>query len=295
MLRLILAALFASACCSCEVDYDLYGKNGKPQVVVNALITPQEPFSVQLNWSGTYTGGNKFAPISGADVQLYENGKQVAQVQSDAQGVAATSFVATAGRSYRLDVSVPDYGKLTGETTVPEIPSIKLTFKQQRGWYRHFDLAMLTMPSDAKALWIRGTHTQHNSYMGTNRVTDIFGYYTSSTFVDQVNGANDTYHADEKGSTVVFEQFLRIPAENSKLIIPLRFSAYGAPEDRHTFRLITASNTYDRYMRSRYKQSLNSEWGAEGNPFVEQITVYSNISNGLGIFAGYNYTQTQKL
>ena len=48
-------------------------------------------------------------------------------------------------------------------------------------------------------------------------------------------------------------------------------------------------------MRSRYKQELNSEWNAQENPFIEQITVYSNIDNGLGIFAGYNYYTTPEL
>lgn len=117
--------------------------------------------------------------------------------------------------------------------------------------------------------------------------------------MDQVNGANDAYEADEKGSTIVFEKFLRIPCENSEQVLPLRFSVWGSTDEwtrfRHTFRVITPSSAYDRYMRSRYKQQLNSEWGAEENPFIEQITVYSNISNGLGIFAGYNYTQTSEL
>jgi hypothetical protein len=48
-------------------------------------------------------------------------------------------------------------------------------------------------------------------------------------------------------------------------------------------------------MKSRYKQELNTEWGGEENPFVEQITVYTNISNGLGIFAGYNYYKTLEI
>ncbi len=48
-------------------------------------------------------------------------------------------------------------------------------------------------------------------------------------------------------------------------------------------------------MRSRYKQQLNTTESAEENPFIEQITVYTNISNGLGVFAGYNYFQISEL
>lgn len=291
----ILSLLMLFSCSACEVDYDFNGKAGKPQVVVNALISPQEPFSLQLNWSKPYSAEGKFTPVAEAGFKLYENGASVAHGTSGKDGSATTSFVATAGRRYRLEVIVPDYGELSAETLVPEEPIVAIDFVWQKGWYRHFALKTLTISSGAKALWIRGTHKERNSYTGKDRIEQIGSYYTTSTFVDQVNGANDTHEADEKGSTVNFEHFLRIPGENSQLVVPLHFSVYGAPEDLHTFQFITASDSYDRYARSRYKQYLNSEWGAEGNPFIEQITVYSNISNGLGIFAGYNYMQTPEL
>lgn len=287
--------LAALVCCACEIDYDFNDRARKRQVVVNALISPQEPFTLQLNWSKPYSAEGKFAPVTGAGFRLYENGTNVAHGTSEADGSATTSFIATAGRRYRLEITVPDYGELSAETSIPEKPVVAIAFAGQKGWYRHFDLRALTMPSDAKAFWIRGTHLKRDSYTGQVRIEPIGAYYTTSTFVDQVNGANDTYEADEKGSTVDFEQFLRIPTENSQFVVPLHFSVYGAPEDLHAFQFITASNVYDRYMRSRYKQFLNSDWGAEGNPFIEQITVYSNISNGLGIFAGYNYIQTPEL
>ena len=146
----------------------------------------------------------------------------------------------------------------------------------------------LTVPDDTKSVWIRGKR-RYNGWK------DVFEYYTTSAFVDQINGSNDASEANDKGSTVNFEQFLRIPYENCEAVVPLRFSVFGAEDEKHIFQVITASDTYDRYMKSRYKQELNTEWGGEENPFVEQITVYTNISNGLGIFAGYNYYTTLEI
>ena len=128
-----------------------------------------------------------------------------------------------------------------------------------------------------------------------NGEKDIYAFYTTSVFVDQVNGANDAYESDEKGSTIDFEYFLRVARENLSAAFPLRFSVFGAVENRHTFQIIAASDTYDRYMRSRYKHELNTGESAQENPFIEQITVYSNIDNGIGIFAGYNYYTTPEL
>lgn len=286
--RILSAVVIFAVCCACEVDYSFGEKDFKPRVVVNALITPQEPFAVRLHWSRSYSAESGFRPVAEAEIRLYEDNIEVVRCPADPKGITETTFQAAAGRSYRLAVSVPGYGDLSAQTTIPAAPAASVSFALQKGWYRHFDMTDLSAGADAKAVWIRGKR-KYNGF------TDVFEYYTTSAFVDQVNGANDASEADDKGSTVDFEQFLRIPHENFGAVVPLRFSVFGAEDEKHIFQVITASDTYDRYMRSRYKHELNTGESAQENPFIEQITVYSNIDNGLGIFAGYNYYQTPEL
>lgn len=274
---------------SCEVEYNFKEKDLNPRVTVNALITPQEPFAVCLHWSRNYSATNTFSPVTEAEIRLYENNIEVVRCPADPKGITETTFQAAAGRSYRLMVTVPGYGELSAQTTVPEAPTGSLSFVRQKGWYRHFDMNELSVSDNITAIWIRG-NSKYN-----DQIEKIAEYYTTSAFVDQVNGANDSFEADDKGSTIDYEQFLRIPYEYCREVVPLRFSVFGSPKDTDYFRIIAASSTYDRYMRSRYKQELNSEWNAQENPFIEQITVYSNIDNGLGIFAGYNYYTTPEL
>ncbi|NUM50252.1 MAG: DUF4249 family protein [Flavobacteriales bacterium] len=38
------------------------------------------------------------------------------------------------------------------------------------------------------------------------------------------------------------------------------------------------------------KISKNKYDATQGNPFVEPVIIYSNIKNGIGIFAGYSYS-----
>ncbi len=291
---------------ACDVDYDLGDRNAEPRVVVNALLTPQEDFVVKLHWSTTYSGDKmKFRPVENAGIHLFENGAQAFGCAASPDGETKTSFRAAAGRDYRLEIDVAGYGKLTASTTIPEPPTARLDATKEKGYYRHFELSTLDAPAEAKSIWIKGTETVdrgeywENFPEGRYQVSDISEYYTTSPFVDQINGVNDTYHAEDKGSTVDFEEFLRIPYENREAVLPLRFSVWGSSDGMtkcsHSFRIITASDAYDRYMKSRYKQEQNSGWNGEGNPFIEQITVYSNIENGLGIFAGYNYHKTPEL
>lgn len=299
--------LFTFALClySCDVDYDLGSRDVAPRVAVNALLTPQEDFTVKLHWSEAYSGDKaEFRPVAEAHIRLLEGNTEVLNCAASPDGETATSFRASAGRSYRLEIEVPEYGRLSAATTVPEAPAARLVKTKEKGHYSHFELPALDVPADARSIWIRGTKTSEREGWDDYpeykyEITDVAEYYTTSPFVDQVNGANDTYEAEDKGSTVDFERFLRIPYENCEAVLPLRFSVWGCSDQwtkvRHRFRIVTASDAYDRYMRSRYKQQLNSEWSAEENPFIEQISVYSNIDNGLGIFAGYNYYETSEL
>ena len=282
-----------------DVDYDFDGRTPEPQVTVNALISPQNDFEISLYWSGIYTDEiMTFKPVADAEIRLLEEGREVVRCTASPDGRTSTGFRASVGCSYRLEVTVPDYGRLTAETTVPEAPQAAINFVRMKGGYRHFALNYLDMPEDAMSVWIQGNYarTDKEPAVMWQKITN---YYTASLFVDQVNGSNDAFEADDKGSAMVFEEFIRIPQENSQQVQPLYFSVWGADNPsysfRHVFRVITPSDNYDRYMRSRYKQQLNSEWSAEENPFIEQITVYTNISNGLGIFAGYNYCQTSEL
>ena len=302
--RLAFASVILLA--ACDVDYDLGARDREPRVVVIALLTPQEDFVVKLHWSTTYSGDKmKFRPVENADIRLFENGAEAFECAASPDGETKTSFRAAAGRDYRLEIDVAGYGKLTASTTIPEPPTARLDATKEKGHYRHFELSTLDAPAEAKSIWIKGTETVdrgeywENFPEGRYQVSDISEYYTTSPFVDQINGVNDTYHAEDKGSTVDFEEFLRIPYENREAVLPLRFSVWGSSDGMtkysHSFRIITASDAYDRYMKSRYKQEQNSGWNGEGNPFIEQITVYSNIENGLGIFAGYNYHKTPEL
>ena len=62
-------ALLFTACI--EVDYDFGGHAPEPQVTINALLTPQEEFTVSLHWSGIYTDEiMTFKPVSEAEIRL---------------------------------------------------------------------------------------------------------------------------------------------------------------------------------------------------------------------------------
>lgn len=63
MLRCISVFFVVFICWACEVDYSFGEKDFKPRVVVNALISPQEPFAVRLHWSRSYSAQAGSLPL----------------------------------------------------------------------------------------------------------------------------------------------------------------------------------------------------------------------------------------
>ena len=303
ILLLTMAAGMLAA--GCDADYDFGKADATSHVVVNALLSPQEDFEVELRWSARYAGDDtRFAPVHEAEIRLLEEGAEAVRCAASADGRTVTPFRATAGKRYRLEVTVPGYGTLAAETEVPAPPAVEMAFRYNKNAYKHYEIKALECAEGTQAVWLdaigiyrRPVYVYDEFGYWTGEIIEdegeeseqqIYGFYTTSPFVDQVNGANDAYEASDKEATVEFEQFLRLPREDCAPALPLRFSLWSGNCRRTRFRIVAASAAYDRYMRSLYKQRINTEESADKNPFAEQVTVYTNVGNGLGIFAGCN-------
>ena len=87
MLRCISVFFVVFICWACEVDYSFGEKDFKPRVVVNALISPQEPFAVRLHWSRSYSAQSGFTPVGEAEIRLYEDNTEVVRCPADPNNV----------------------------------------------------------------------------------------------------------------------------------------------------------------------------------------------------------------
>ena len=92
MLRCISVFFVVFICWACEVDYSFGEKDFKPRVVVNALISPQEPFAVRLHWSRSYSAQSGFTPVGEAEIRLYEDNTEVVRCPADPEGTTRTTF-----------------------------------------------------------------------------------------------------------------------------------------------------------------------------------------------------------
>jgi len=305
---------------SCESDYNLSLHDVTRYIVMNCIIEPDVPVVIQMSKSFssddvsyTYTERARFV--------LFEEHNPVYQttgfVTVPQGGEYIIPFSPSAGKAYRLEIEIPDYGTLWATTSIPyasENGISVLYVKHTSGNYAYNSYMHYRIDSfpeqSARACWVR-CHKQYlTKVSGINvrpyvHLENVGMYSTDSPFIDQVNGAYDAEDAALRESSMYYESFIRIPEKNILTALPLLLSMQCAvksqfwlsPSDSlwHSptyyfhgmqFEVITPSDEYDYYTRSLYKQKKNLS--SANNPFVEPVSVYCNINNGLGIFAGLN-------
>jgi len=234
-------------------------------------------------------------------------------------GALSSQVYPLVGKRYRLTVTVEGQAELRATTSIPPPADIVYSAREKSKvstdniiyaapfMYVAADVSSITLPIEAPAVWISGHMKFDDGYVDPG-VSDL---YANSPYLDQFNIAKDAMDVLLRESNTVFERgFIRIQRPALTLALPftfsmwavLHYSEYEYDDDgiqkyfelkesyaeQFIVRLIAPSEEYDQYKRSAIKQEL-----AQGiaSPFAhDAVRVFSNIDNGVGIFAGYNTT-----
>jgi len=292
---------------SCEYDYEVDLGEFTPNVVVNSIINPDSTVKASLFWSRHTDDTSGYKVVDRFTAILYENNSVIFDGEG-IDGALATAIYPKEGAKYRLEIDVPQYGKLSAETSIPLMPTVDLDYTgvidgtQLGPWgsYYHFTINKISPNSDTRSLMIR--------VMSISEVMNYDGghYYANNAFCDQFNALFDISYTDLKGSSIDFEHYIRIPYKNIDQAIPLKFSVShliprkvfidydddGFPIYTQLYETVTEiiapSNEYDKYYKSAYQQNRYVYI------FSDTYSVHSNIENGLGIFAGYSSASITK-
>lgn len=282
----------------------------KQQVVVNSTISPDRPVSVALRWSKIENENSHFDQVRNAVIRIWEDGELVIEETSE-NGYLISSVFPKHGSRYELKVTVPDYGELTAKTSIPVAPNGKMEFKETRRYaqdneyYHHVRLSGIKLNSSSRALWL----IARIQYEHEDNFSSPVYYYPDTYEIDQVNVTINSFNAAYTGSVVECEGFIRIPQDivRKKDWLNLSFLAEpwiffrnppadsgggkGELEQSYISQMaidfIAPSDEYDRYCRSVYKQYYFRY--DPDTPFLnENVVIQGNITNGLGVFAGYS-------
>lgn len=307
---IILVGLLAIGC-----EKEIAFRQGfEPQIVVNALLNPDSLLTVDLWWSRDINDNQPFRRVENASVRIFENERPILEAVSGDSPVEF-DYAPLEGVRYSINVSVDGRTDITAATVVPFRPSAECVFEEKvdipgsGGWgndprgYNHYVIRNLDREENTYAVYLDVLSYYDPKYeMGYDAGTSQHDIYTGNIYADTFNRSVFPEDAAYKGSPYEYYLFVRIPDETLTEANPIRFSVFnggrmpalnsdGMPSDRNVaitddVTLTAAGYDYDRYFKAVFLYGYNT---IDVNPFIFEIyPIPSNITNGLGIFAGYS-------
>lgn len=292
--------VFFTLVSSCSVDYDFDNtKSNEPElIVVNGLLSPSKPVLIRLHKLERTGNGYACKGLQGAKVTLKE-GQSIRYDAVCNDSILTLDYYPKANTDYTIEVSYDNLKTVRASTHVPPPITCSLSFTQDKANIYNpsniITLDALQIPDSPKiALWITayrffedGQEIQYNEL------------YANNVLIDKRNSTAGMDAVNSTVGSIYYNGFLRIKNKNLNLVEKLNFTpdfvrveGYVEPEARQTkitLTLITASPEYDQFQKTLYDQKSMFVYEDDFSSFFYQIKpVYSNIENGLGLFAAIN-------
>ncbi|MBK9291540.1 MAG: DUF4249 domain-containing protein [Bacteroidetes bacterium] len=266
---IVFAAL--SSCRSLISDVD--GPKVDPKLVIFGVISPDmDTIEVRVSKSvpldtprpAVYS---MFQPVENALVKI-KNGQQEAVLSYNfrklAYLIAASQMPVVPGQTYRLEVSAPGAGDVWAECTVPaSLPNaLEVTrvdsYTSTDQWSlpgRALSLRLADLPGTGHYYYVDvARRFRTNNPWGGPSGYDMIGFESGEQYMTDAN---------KDGAYFLFRTF--------------RFDFWGPRDTLVLYSALTDVHFF------RYHQSVRFFSG--DNPFGEPTPVYTNVVNGLGVFA----------
>jgi hypothetical protein len=293
----------------CVFDKEFEYKQYEEKIVVNGMLTPDSLITIAISKTLPYpSGNNAFPPVKDAVPHVFEDGILLGEMQQTNQpGIYRLSHYPKAGSTYRLEVSIDKHPVITASTSIPAHTLINVCRQESQGVKQYrtsfgADVHFPTLPHSSSfwlSLHIGNYLVVGNAVDTTTIVTSKVLHYSFSNRLDNFNASTD------EGDTefLLFSRVNKPTEEIQDALIHLYYytsswtsSGNNNPDKEKPVEafvdILEGSTEFDNYMKFfliDYPAKTRNLFDDVPNPFAEKIVSYSNVSNGTGIFAGYNH------
>ncbi|WP_340112992.1 DUF4249 domain-containing protein [Maribellus mangrovi] len=285
---LIICLVLTLSACIEVVDLDV--EDVPQELVVNCFFTENEPFVVNVSRLAQYPDLND-RNIENASVTIFENGTEKGRLKHTESGIyTSKAFTPSRGNIYSIKVEVEDYPEVTASDSIPEKVLIEnCTYKRQAGYdeegdpYGEIAIAFTDHPKvefytvQFYLRWLKAIYDQNGNYVGD----EVIWYPTEQFSNDPVILAEGI----TKNDYSKYFAFNDALFTNKKYQLTVSASSEYDSEDKLRVLFETGTTHYYQYR----KRLLKHESYSYEDPFrpYSPVPLYSNISGGQGIFAGY--------
>jgi hypothetical protein len=291
--------IFCNACVD-ELDY-IPGESD-PQIVVNCLFADGEPFKVYISTSFSPYLDAKPKVIKEAVVEIFENNislgflafeKQyyyilrVSEPQPLDSCFTNQNIVPKAENTYRIEVSVPGYKKITATSRIPtKIITKPIIFNTQQeireNYIYSYNFYKFGFTDPPEANYYHISTISYNPFPSNagNFYVEV-PLFSKDPVIEEANTYNNLYNimmysfSDWRFNGKDYDFEFEIGDSN------LRYSG----DTLDVF--ISLNNTSKEF--EYYIKSLMASMKNKDNFLAEPLPIFTNIVNGLGIFAGYSH------
>ncbi len=270
---------------ACTEPFEL---DTRPQTYpcVNSILNPDSTVRLTLSYTRPIDSNQAFKPIEDANISLFEDHKLWGILTHSENGNYELNKTPSIGKTYQLEIYIPDELPISAETTIPSrltIDTLALGTTYADDFYptglRWITAYTITSKEKLFRCWNYEIYKDNPDYdyfyfqAGLSYLSPYADNFNRQT--DQVYKLGFYYHfyvrqsnEIKAGSGISFTK-----SNLNKYSIDYYFSA-----DEH----------YDKYMKSRIQSWIISEWN--DLPFNEPVQLYSNVTNAMGIFGSATFT-----
>jgi hypothetical protein len=272
---------------SCVKDVTLDFRDYQPHLVVNSLLVPDSAMNVNISKSVCSDKDEVFPPINDAIVEITD-GKNIYKLVNTGNGNYTGPSQPVSGGNYALKVISGDGKTITASTEIPLQTDIHITPIVEDNFVQ---VVIHDNPGEKNFYWVglRSYYIPEKKF--------VYESYVESNFLlfDDFNRTRSEDRFGRKTYSYHFYARLTDLSFNGKTA-EFKIPHFWVPEETKqiTFRnylfIINADQHLDQYMNAALVQY---ELGVIGDMpvFHTPINIYSNISNGKGIFGSYTITQ----
>ncbi len=300
---------------SCSFEYELDNVNDfKPKIIVNSLISPENAIDFNLGWSKHYAMTEYPDTVIKGNYTIIEDGIVVCDGIIENKGYVGTSYIPKSGSTYQLSLNIDGYGLVSATTYIPHAGNatgnydgINFLLDDNLSSIYHFSINKVSYAESLKSVWFR-IQGGYSSNTNDNYIYPIGFYeyiYSDNKYIDDFNSENaingfDDQYIEKYRYATCYQSLFRLPFYQINNSLPIHMS-YRMPNSiRSNFppfddillkqvriKVMYPSDEYDNYKKN-FTQQINSIYNPEFPFFSDEVHIFSNINNGLGIFAGYN-------
>lgn len=277
------------------------------QLVLMGILSSDSPVSIYLSYTKAIEDtSSQVAWIQDAEVQLKENGQLMGELIYRGEGNYVSSLVPKPGRTYQLEVEISGENLLKAETIIPEVVSLDsaiYTFSSRtnlEGIPLKDYVGYLTDPKEMNNYYEMYFYKYNSRNFQKNYIDGVNSSIVEPAILAEGNPENSFGFSGFSFTDATFE--------GETYGLELSFTTSDDPNgyipnpEKRPFLELHHLDTHLYLYRKSLKRHLANQ--ASGIVFApgdfdlvsimllgEPVELYSNVENGLGIFASYNSSE----